>query len=557
MAASELHILTRCHFLFGRWKPETCWFCNVTIIRNFFVAVFPMIMPEDQLDVTIVLMVLTLMIVLVMTVWFKPRRNDGQNMLDVFISMVQLVILTFGLSSVHGQSVSEPLSAFLLILLSFVIMIVMSLMVLKAFQLLHPAGKAQVQYAVYLCHHAGAGGAAARLFHSMLLETIRGIIFYDIDNLPNDTKLIDSIKVSKNLVVVFGSETLCRTWCIGAIVAAFRKSIPTQTVIFTNPSQGETVLPERLFASQYVKKSFFGSNANGKKSLVEVDTMPLRGHGVDQKFVHPAIQALMNMDATMLNFRSESKMNTSFEDILGAMPPNTCERGTPIKRALTDFFGPTTPSDLPGTMLVLIDHMDGDAVAVCRLLRSVFVQKGLSCLQDQDIAPNAYAKMAKQQNVETAIFLFTENTLKCGVQLARFALLWNNKPSVHVVPVVVGLTFDFPDSDYLVDLQLGKVLGLGSNPTESLAGFAGDTVTLKMIADSMTHVMTFLVIFINVANLKQSELNKAMADALNRVQNKKGRRASSSGQKAEAPKPEGNASLDDIDRRPGYVEEDV
>ena len=82
--------------------------------------------------------------------------------------------MTFGLSSVHGQSVSEPLSAFLLILLALVIIVVMSLMVLKAFQFLHPAGKAQVQYAVYLCHHAGASGAAARVFHSMLLKTIKG-----------------------------------------------------------------------------------------------------------------------------------------------------------------------------------------------------------------------------------------------------------------------------------------------------------------------------------------------------------------------------------------------
>merc|ERR1719201_3665 len=478
-------------------------------------------------------MILTLMTALVLVVWFKPRRNNGQNMLDVFISMVQLTIMSLGLSSVHGQSVSEPLSAFLLILLSLVIIVVMSLMVLKAFQFLHPAGKAQVQYAVYLCHHAGAGGAAARVFNSMLLKTVRGRIFYDIDNLPNDTKLIDSIKVSNNLVVVFGSETLCRTWCIGAIVTAFRKSIAMQTVIFTNPSPEETVLPEGLSASGYVKKSFAASNSKAKKSLVEVDTTPLRGHGVDQNFVHPAIQALMSMDATMLNFRNGSKVNTDFEDILGAMAPNTCDRATPVRDAVTDFFGPATASDLSGTMLILIDHMDGDAVAACRFLRSVFSQKA-ACLQDQDIAPNEYAKIAKNQSVETVIFLFTNNTLKCGVQLARFALLWNNKPSVHVVPLVVGLTFDFPDPDYFMDLQIGKVLALGPNPTQSLASFAGDTVSLKMIADSMTHVMYFLVIFINVANLKQGELNQATADTLDRIQNKKGRRASSAGQKAKA-----------------------
>merc|ERR1719353_1782798 len=324
--ANELRILIRCHFLFGRWKPETCWFCNVTIIRNFFIAVFPMIMPADQLDVTIVLMIMTLMTALVLTVWYKPRRNNKQNMLDTFISVVQLVIMTFGLSSVHGQSVSEPLSAFLLVLLALVIFVVMSLMLLKAFQLVHPAGKAQVQYAVYLCHHAGAGGAAARVFHSMLLKAIKGRVFYDIDNLPNDTKLIDSIKVSNNLVVVFGSETLCRTWCIGAIVAAYRKLIPTQTVIFTDPLPEETVCGDAHGpGNRYVKRSFMASNAKRTKSMVEVDTTPLRGHGVDQRFVHPAIQTLMSLEPTMLNLRDESTMKTNFQTILDAMPFETCQ----------------------------------------------------------------------------------------------------------------------------------------------------------------------------------------------------------------------------------------
>jgi len=219
---NKLNILIACHFLFGRWKPDTCWFCNVTILRNFFIAVLPMVMPQDQLDLTIVLMVLVLGIAMILVVWFKPRRTTSQNALDVFISYVQLIIATFGLSAVHGNPVSEPLSTFLLILLALVVLAVASCMAVKAFQLFHPTGKKMSTYQVYVSHHAGAGGVAARVLHFMLEKTIGGSIFYDIDNMENSTAIIDAIKVSKNLLVLLGSETFCRTWCIGAIVVAYR-----------------------------------------------------------------------------------------------------------------------------------------------------------------------------------------------------------------------------------------------------------------------------------------------------------------------------------------------
>merc|ERR1719253_1917450 len=104
---------------------------------------------------------------------------------------------------------------------------------------------------------------------------------------------------------------------------------------------------------------------------------------------------------------------------------------------------------MPGCMLILIDHMDGDAVAVCRLLGSKklsFYHKA-NCLQDQDIAPKQYAIIAKDKIVQVTIFLFTAKTLSSGVQLARIGLLWKNNPSIFVVPVVLGVTFDFPDAD--------------------------------------------------------------------------------------------------------------
>jgi len=104
--------------------------------------------------------------------------------------------------------------------------------------------------------------------------------------------LIDAVRMSLNVMVVFGSETLCRPWCIGAIVCAYRKGTPLHTVIFTNPRPEDTASVVGSGTGAYVK-AFTGKMAEEKRvASFEVDTFTLRGHGLSQMDVHPALQAL-------------------------------------------------------------------------------------------------------------------------------------------------------------------------------------------------------------------------------------------------------------------------
>jgi hypothetical protein len=59
MMRNDIRLLVRAKFLFERWTPECYWFCNVSISRNFVIAVLPCVMPEEDLDVTILLMTCT------------------------------------------------------------------------------------------------------------------------------------------------------------------------------------------------------------------------------------------------------------------------------------------------------------------------------------------------------------------------------------------------------------------------------------------------------------------------------------------------------------------
>jgi len=96
MMKNDIGVLIRCHFLFNRWRADCYWFSVITVVRNFILAVLPMIMPEDQLDMSVGFMLITLVISIVMMIWFKPRRTPTMNLLDSYISFVQIVTLAVG-----------------------------------------------------------------------------------------------------------------------------------------------------------------------------------------------------------------------------------------------------------------------------------------------------------------------------------------------------------------------------------------------------------------------------------------------------------------------------
>jgi len=83
----------------------------VAIFGNFAIVVLPSAIPEGDLGVTILLVMIVFVVSLVCCVWFKPRRSDTQNALDRFISLVKIIVLSFGIISVHGEAVRYQLLA--------------------------------------------------------------------------------------------------------------------------------------------------------------------------------------------------------------------------------------------------------------------------------------------------------------------------------------------------------------------------------------------------------------------------------------------------------------
>jgi len=528
MLRNELSILVRGRFLFDRWTPSCYWFCNISLIRNFLVAVLPCIMPEDQLDVTILLMTLTLIWALVMLVWYKPRRTPQQQRLDTAISVVQLTLLSFGVTSVSGTPLRRSLSTACVI---FIITVVMSVILLIAFRAYQMVMKT-VSHAIYLSHHGGNGGTSTRVLQNILNKVVQKSVFYDMDHQSMWGVLFDAVRVSDNVLVVFGSASLCRPWSIAAVVCAYRRGTPLHRIIFVNPKSEDTVAGDmgrtqsgnslRTFTGKVPDKS--------RSSTFEVDTFMLRGYGLDQKDVHPAISAITCVDPILMNFLSEHKVNVDVNECLQGMVGLKTKAS--VQSATEELFRAYKVSQTPVTCppkgnLIMIDHTDGEAVAVSRLFSSVFSLIG-HWLEDQDLSTQAFAETVRGGNLLNVVFVFSQNTHQSLSQLARLGLLYKRQSEMHMVPVAVGVTFDFPDEDYFKKLEMGTALDFGGNPSERLSTMAGGDISPKDIAHGLAHTMSYLVLFINVPDMPHHTVSKALTDLLSRATGS-GRRNSNSG----------------------------
>merc|ERR1719498_1734388 len=527
MLKSDISFLITGRFLFERWRPDCYWFCNVSLVRNFWIAVLPCVMPEDALDKTLLLMAMVLMIAYCLFIWFKPRRSIGQNRLDVFVSFVQFSLVAFGLTTVTGQALSKDLSAICVTMIGSVFIVVLSLLVTRFYVLV----MRMAAYAVYLSHHSGHGGSSCRVLHKVLLSVVKGNVFYDIDAKEDLGMMIDSARNASNMVVAFSSETLCRPWCIASIVAAHRKGTPIHTAVFAHPRPEDTVC-SAIADSCKMRATFSGRFEKSRPALFEVDTCALRGYGVSQQDVHPALQAVTAVEPVFMHFLSEESCGVQglLEGLVGI------ERAMHVADATQKLFqSKARCSQLSNAgfkveesmNLIMSDPFDADAIAVSRLFQSVFSGRGC-WIEDQDLRPSEFATVVRTGKLRNTVFVFTENTTKSIPQLGRLGLLHTYQGEMHMVPVAVGNSFEFPDQDFMLKLETGKG-EIGFDAMGRLANCAGGQVTLKQVCNGLSHVMRFLISFVNVPGLTGRPLEQCLLDVLTRATGS-GRRTSLSKQ---------------------------
>jgi hypothetical protein len=106
-------------FHFQQWRPQCHWFAIPAVARNFFAALWPMLLgpmvvAEKENDVAIMLMILTLLVTLKLLCLIKPRRTPSMKGLDVQISAIHTMLLGTGAMSVYSGTLKSDSMSWIL-----------------------------------------------------------------------------------------------------------------------------------------------------------------------------------------------------------------------------------------------------------------------------------------------------------------------------------------------------------------------------------------------------------------------------------------------------------
>ena len=101
---------------------------------------------------------------------------------------------------------------------------------------------AEKDYTIFLSHYKNEAAAEARLLKTEFVRSFRMTedeVFLDSDNLTDLRVLLDNVKNSDALVLLYTQDVLSRPWCILELVTAAKYSVPIVIVQIQNKTSGD------------------------------------------------------------------------------------------------------------------------------------------------------------------------------------------------------------------------------------------------------------------------------------------------------------------------------
>jgi len=399
-------------------------------------------------------------------------------------------------------------------------------------------------YDVFVDHHMGAGSVSARAIVFVLSRACKGKVFYDVDEYlksQNLSVITDAAKLSNHLVVIMGSETWCRSWCVGAITTSVMHKIPIQTV----------ALPG---SSAKVVNSFDGHQMNilAKQS----PTDELRPLGLRDELIAQAIKLLVQITPIEFSMSTECPFGEFVVAMSGVLTKAPWAEPAPQMWKHSNELG------AKNFILMSSDHSDPEAVCSSHLFHRIFedllegtraqphivraqaranaaaggVQKStpasklseieaatlqsLWFIEDCDLSATDFAALCRSGQCVATVVILTSGSLKSTVQLMRlgFQLKFSNeKTPFKPLAVPISDVFSSPGAQLLDDVEKGKWLNLGDDPRQAMMQSCAAEVSLNWVRVALQTMLETEYVLVDTAKANGVLLPKRLLKVLSQV----------------------------------------
>ncbi|CAJ1449215.1 unnamed protein product [Effrenium voratum] len=208
-----LALLYRYRFFFQRFRNKCYGYGLVILIRNFLLALVPVLLvPLPFLQVLVVGLVLLASLVIQVRFW--PWRTPYANTVDLLMTGFLIVTLlgVAPLLDVSSTDATAVLGYLLCIPVLAPIVVAFTMVVWSGWRSMGSARK----FDIFLCHHKGGAGALARYVKLMLTRQAQCHVFLDADSLESLDQLFDTVRDHTNhFVMLLTQQLLKRMWCAG------------------------------------------------------------------------------------------------------------------------------------------------------------------------------------------------------------------------------------------------------------------------------------------------------------------------------------------------------
>jgi len=491
--ANNLRFVTRFGFIFHRWTPDRYWFGSIILVRNFLVAVLPILIPKSDYKLAILLVEFVLLMMVCLLLVYKPWKLSILTVCDAGLNLGVLMLLAVG--AVGG--VSTAYSIVCTILFAGSAFFTGILLCRCAFQYIRGS-----TYDVFLSHHKKDGACGARLLKLRLSTKFTGGVFLDCDNLAFLGTLFDHVKQSKIVVVILSGATLSRPWCLGEIAQAVLSSIKMFPVTFLATMNGLISI---------------GNDATPKteQEISQMDGIAtLYPFGISISAIHRGIAELLKRAPWLIPLNSTGGFENAVRGMCDEM--STLVAQTLMTRWVSYYFDksqgdpPANDTVDPKTWL-LTNHDSKEALAAAQVIKLLF-QKMTLMEVVLDVGYSAATFLAaivsgpSKGERPSVIFTLTEGTLTNAKQMVRGVLLRRHRRA-HFIPVILGDSFAFPSQDFY-DAFSKSGGPCGPTAAADLLEAAGEAVSPDDVAKTLQRIFASLAIVANVPGASEAMLKQ-------------------------------------------------